>query len=151
MCRGLRDREAVSVYKYVQRKDTVEQSEPWSSVGSHGYYVFSLVVCDAKKDDNTRRPRLASDKKTRTVIKPRSYCHDFCQPKRTTTNHKVLGDFCHEFRFFVVCRKSRDSVAWTRVDCFSENKTHKSTIALSIVSLEPHLPTPTNFNTYITK
>ena len=25
--------------------ETVKQSGPWSSLGSHGHYVFTLVVC----------------------------------------------------------------------------------------------------------
>ena len=49
MCRGFRlwngrDREAVYVYKYMQRIETVKRLRLWSSLGSHGYYVFSLVV-----------------------------------------------------------------------------------------------------------
>ena len=45
------DREAVFVYKYVQRMETVKQLGPWSSPVSHSYYyiyssgwVFTLVA-----------------------------------------------------------------------------------------------------------
>ena len=32
--------EVVQVYKYVQTMEIVKQSGPWSSLGSHGCYVF---------------------------------------------------------------------------------------------------------------
>ena len=38
------DLEAVWICKYMQRMETVKQLGPWSSLGSHGYYVFTLVV-----------------------------------------------------------------------------------------------------------
>ena len=38
------DREAVQVYKYEQRKETVKQSALWSSLGNHGCYVFSPAL-----------------------------------------------------------------------------------------------------------
>ena len=31
-------------HKYVQMMETVKQSGPWSSLGSHEYYVFTLVI-----------------------------------------------------------------------------------------------------------
>ena len=39
------DCEAVYVYKYMQMMKIVKQSGLWSSLGSHGYYVSTLVDC----------------------------------------------------------------------------------------------------------
>ena len=38
------DHEAVYVYKYVQRMETVKQSRPWSSLVSHSPWFFSTLV-----------------------------------------------------------------------------------------------------------
>ena len=49
MYRGLRlwnswDYEAVNVYKYIYAEDGDYETGPWSSLGSHGGYVFQVVV-----------------------------------------------------------------------------------------------------------
>ena len=48
-----RDHEAVHVYKYVKKMETVKQSEPWSNLGRHGYYVFTLVDVDFEISPDT--------------------------------------------------------------------------------------------------
>ena len=40
---------------YVQRMEPLKQSGPLSNLGSHGYYVFILVVITLKKDRDLKQ------------------------------------------------------------------------------------------------